>query len=557
MVKGLLRFLHRGTTGLHEAAYLLGFFAVLSQVLAFLRDRLLAHVFGASSSLDIYYAAFRIPDFLFVTVASIVSISVLIPFIIEREQKSREEVRAFIDSVFSYFSVLIIGACAITFFLIPPLSGVLFRGFSADALEKVILVSRIMLLSPVALGFSNLFGSLTQAYNRFAIYALAPLLYNIGIIIGIILLGTSLGVVGVALGVVLGASMHALVQIPFIVKAGLFPRRFKFDFEPMKRVIMLSLPRTLTLSMNQISIIFLVSFASLMTVGSISVLSFSINLQSVPLTIVGVSYSLAAFPMLSRFFTGGNFEAFVEQMASTARHIIFWTLPITALFVVLRAQVVRVLLGTGRFDWADTRLTAAALAIFVVSSVFQCLLLVFMRAFYAAGLTKKPFYINFVSTAVIIFATYFLIKIFYLSSNFQYFFTELLKVGGLSGAVVLMLPLGYSIGTIVNGLLHWYSFEREFGGFSHKIGRTVFESLGTSIIMGAAAYIGLVILAPVFNTATLIGIFLQGFVAGVIAIIVGVAVLHGLGSKELSETWQTIHRKFWKVKVVSSDPEIV
>src|SRR3989344_2793455 len=103
MVKGLLRFLHRETTGLHEAAYLLGFFAVLSQVLAFLRDRLLAHVFGASSSLDIYYAAFRIPDFLFVTVASIVSISVLIPFIIEREQKSREEVRAFIDSVFSYF----------------------------------------------------------------------------------------------------------------------------------------------------------------------------------------------------------------------------------------------------------------------------------------------------------------------------------------------------------------------------------------------------------------------------------------------------------------------
>ena len=557
MVKGLLRFLHRETTGLHEAAYLLGFFAVLSQVLAFLRDRLLAHVFGASSSLDIYYAAFRIPDFLFVTVASIVSISVLIPFIIEREQKSREEVRAFIDSVFSYFSVLIIGACAITFFLIPPLSGVLFRGFSAEALEKVILVSRIMLLSPIALGFSNLFGSLTQAYNRFAIYALAPLLYNIGIIIGIILLGTSLGVVGVALGVVLGASMHAFVQIPFIVKAGLFPRRFKFDFAPMKKVIMLSLPRTLTLSMNQISIIFLVSFASLMTVGSISVLSFSINLQSVPLTIVGVSYSLAAFPMLSRLFTGGNFEAFVEQMASTARHIIFWTLPITALFVVLRAQIVRVLLGTGRFDWTDTRLTAAALAIFVVSSVFQCLLLAFMRAFYAAGLTKKPFYINFVSTAVIIFATYFLIKIFYLSSSFQYFFTELLKVGGLSGAVVLMLPLGYSIGTIVNGLLHWYSFEREFGGFSHKIGRTVFESLGTSIIMGAAAYIGLVILAPVFNTATLIGIFLQGFVAGVIAILVGVAVLHGLGSKELSETWQAIHQKFWKAKVVASDPEIV
>ncbi|MEK7186761.1 MAG: lipid II flippase MurJ [Patescibacteria group bacterium] len=557
MVKGLIRFLHRETTGLHEAAYLLGFFAVLSQILAFLRDRLLAHIFGASSSLDIYYAAFRIPDFIFVTAASVVSISVLVPFIIEKEKSGKDEVKKFIDSVFSYFSVFIIGACAVTFFLIPELSEKLFPGFSPEMLEKVILVSRIMLLSPVALGFSNLLGSLTQAYNRFAIYALAPLLYNVGIILGIVLFGKNIGVVGVAIGVVLGASLHALVQVPFIAKEGLLPNRFRFNFAPIKRVMLLSLPRTLSLSTNQIAIISLVSFASLMAAGSVSVLSFSINLQSVPLTIVGVSYSLAAFPTLSRFFTEGNREAFVEQMAATARHIIFWTLPLTALFVVLRAQIVRVLLGTGRFDWTDTRLTAAALAIFVVSSVFQCLLLAFMRAFYAAGHTKKPFYINFFSAIFLILSTYLLIKVFYWSPGFQYFFTELLKVGGLAGAVVLMLPLGYSLGTIINGLAHWYSFEKEFGNFTRKISRTIFESFGTSVIMGAAAYIGLVLFAPVFNTSSLIGIFLQGFVAGALAIFVGIAILYALGSKELSETWKAIHRKFWKAEVVASDPEIV
>src|SRR3989344_5186850 len=108
MVRKAIGFLYKESHTLHEAAYLLGFFAVLSQLLAFLRDRLLAHIFGASSTLDIYYAAFRIPDFIFVTVASVVSLSVLVPFIIERNEQSREKVREFIDNVFAFFAVLII-----------------------------------------------------------------------------------------------------------------------------------------------------------------------------------------------------------------------------------------------------------------------------------------------------------------------------------------------------------------------------------------------------------------------------------------------------------------
>src|SRR3989338_2496629 len=104
MVRKVLRFFYKETRSIHQAAYLLGVFAILSQLLAFLRDRLLAHIFGADTSLDIYYAAFRIPDFIFVTVASIVSLSVLVPFIIEKEKQGREEVKRFIDNIFSFFS---------------------------------------------------------------------------------------------------------------------------------------------------------------------------------------------------------------------------------------------------------------------------------------------------------------------------------------------------------------------------------------------------------------------------------------------------------------------
>src|SRR3989344_3837162 len=183
MVRKILTFFYKGflnreINSLNQAAFLLGLFSVLSQLIGFLRDRLLAHIFGVGAELDVYYAAFRIPDFLFVTVASVVSLSVLIPFIIEKETQSLAALRDFVNNIFSFFSLLIILVSGLAFFLIPTVSGILFKGFSDPTLAEVIFISRILLLSPIILGFSNLFGSLTQAYNRFTIYALAPLLYN-------------------------------------------------------------------------------------------------------------------------------------------------------------------------------------------------------------------------------------------------------------------------------------------------------------------------------------------------------------------------------------------
>jgi putative peptidoglycan lipid II flippase len=557
MVRKIFDFLYKETRTLNQAALLLGLFAFLSQVLAFLRDRLLAHIFGASISLDIYYAAFRIPDFIFVTVASIVSLSVLIPFIIEKEAESREKLRDFVDNIFSFFSILIVAVSFLAYFLIPEISAILFKGFSASALAQVVFISRLLLLSPIILGFSNLFGSLTQAYGRFMIYALSPLLYNAGIIFGIIMLAERMGIVGVAIGVIIGASLHALVQIPFVVTSGLMPRLRLFNWSVVGKVARISLPRTLTLSMTHIATIFLVAMASLMVEGSISVFSFSLNLQSVPLSIIGVSYSLAAFPTLSRRFRENNIEAFVRQMAVTARFIIFWSLPLTALFIVLRAQIVRVVLGSGLFDWDDTRLTAASLALFIFSSMFQCLSLLFMRAFYSAGFTRKPFFINLISATIMIAGSWGLVKVFYLSEEFRYFVSAILKVEDLSSTVVLMLALGFSIATLINCLLHWLSFERAFPGFSREVIRTLFECLGASVIMGAVSYFGLYLFADFFATTSLAGIFWQGTSAGLLGLAAGIVVLVLLKNRELLEVCNAIHQRFWKTKVIATDPEIV
>ncbi len=558
MVQKIFNFLYRENHSLNQAALLLGFFSLLSQVLALLRDRLLAHIFGAGIDLDIYYAAFRVPDFIFVTAASVVSVSVLIPFIIEKTQDSKEKLKVFISQIFSFFSLFIVGVSILAYCIMPKISDWLYPGLSNENLSQVVSLSRLFLLSPIALGFSNLFGSLTQAYNRFTLYALSPLLYNAGIVFGVVLLGERWGIFGVALGVVAGAILHMLAQAFFILREGLSPRfSFSIDWSLIMRVATLSVPRTLSLAMSSAVLIFLVSLASKMAPGSITILSFSVNLQSIPLTLIGVSYSLAAFPTLTRRFQENNLPAFLEQMQATARPIIFWSLPLTALLIVERAQVVRVLLGTGLFDWDATRLTAACLALFLVSALFQSLLLLFMRGFYSAGVTLKPFFINLLSNTFMLVGVYWLLGAFSNSESFRYFIEALLRVGDLSGSEILMLPLGFSIGTILNTVLLWLTFEYSFPGFSRGVARAFFDSLGASVVMGAVAYLGLNLFDHLLNTQTLVGIFLQGLLSGVLAIFSGIIVLNLLKNRELADLKVTLKGRFLGTTVVATDPKIV
>jgi putative peptidoglycan lipid II flippase len=555
MVKRILHLLSKEIRGLHEAAYLLGFCAILAQLLSLVRDRLFAYYFGAGPTLDLYYSAFRIPDLIFVTIASMVSISVLVPFFIEKVERDFEEGKRFINGLFSTFFISIVIVSSIVFFLVPYLLPIFLPGFKGSTqLPELINLTRILLLSPILLGISNFLASITQMYNRFFIYAVSPLLYNFGIVCGTVFLYPYFGVYGLVYGVLLGAFLHMLIQIPFVKSQGLLPSfRLKFDLKPIKEVVLVSLPRTLTLSSNQIAIFFLIAFASLMGIGSISIFNFSLNLQSVPSAIIGVSYSSAVFPLLTRLFSAKKYEEFAERIVVSAQHIIFWSVPVTVLFIVLRAQIVRTILGAGQFSWSDTRLTAAALALFTISVVGQSLVLLFVRAYYSGGKTWKPLGINLFSSALIVVLAYGLIKLFEQVPLFQYFIESLFKVSDVSGTVVLMLPLAYSIGVLVNTVLHWISFHRDFKTSSAPVFTTLFQSVCASVIMGYVAYWGLNIFDSIFDIRTLWGIFLQGFCAGIVGILAGGVILKLLDSKELAEVWKTLHQKIWKVKVLPEE----
>jgi putative peptidoglycan lipid II flippase len=364
------------------------------------------------------------------------------------------------------------------------------------------------------------------------------------------------GLEGLVFGVILGALLHLLIQLPFVLEHGLLPKpNMKFDFNEIKKVLFVSVPRTLTLGSDNISAIFLISFASTMIAGSISIFNLSYNMQSVLLSIVGVSYSLAAFPILIKYFSEGDNKKFVEQVVLSAQHIIFWSVPLSVLFITLRAQIVRTILGAGMFNWYQTRLTAAALAVFVGSIMFQNLTLLFVRAYYAAGNTKKPFWAKFVNALSTVILGFLFIVLYKNSPAFKNLLETLLRIKDIPGTIVLALPLGWSVGEILNSVALWILFEKDFKNFSKPVLKTFFQVIVSSISIGIVSYFSLNLFANVFNQNTTFGIFMQGFISGIFGIIVGVIVLMILKNKEILDVWQTLKSKIFKTNdVIAAGP---
>lgn len=558
MVQRVLRLFHQEFGGLHKAAVLLALSAGGSSLLAILRDRLLAGTFGAGRSLDIYYAAFRIPDFLYVFSLSLVSVTVLIPFFLDRVEKDKKDAHRFINNVFTLFLVVMVIAVVVIMLIVPYLIDILTPGFHDADKTELIILTRILLFSPLLLGLSNLFSSVIQSFRRFFVYALSPILYNIGIILGIILFYPTLGLNGIVLGVILGAFMHLAIQFPGISKLGFIPsfsRLKKINFSEIKKVVALSFPRTLGLSLNQIVLIFITAFASTLGVGSIAVFNLSFNLQSVPLAVVGVSYSVAAFPTLSKFFVGGKKKEFVEHVILAGRQIVFWSIPIIVLLVVLRAQIVRVIFGYGKFDWADTRLTAAALAIFSVSITAQAMIILLVRSFYAAGRTVKPVVINLLSSVFIIVSMFLLVEMFENIHVFNNFFEKILRVENVDNTVMLMPPLAFSLGMILNAVLLTIFFQKEFNQLWRFIRKSFYQISIASISMGVVSYYVLKIADGIFDIQTFVGIFFQGLLSAVTGGLVWFVLLFIMKNREMKEMINSLKEKFWKTPVVAPGPK--
>jgi putative peptidoglycan lipid II flippase len=552
MVKRVLKLMYSEIRGLHQAAYILALFAFGSQLLALVRDRLLAHTFGAGSELDLYYAAFRIPDLMFALFVSVLSVYVLLPFVTKAKESSGPKAGGVVLSQMFTIFVLFYTLVAIVIFIMAPyLVKMMFPGFIADA-DTLVLLLRILLIQPFLLGVSSLFGVVTQMEQRFVLYALSPLIYNIGIIFGITVLYPYIGIEGLVIGVVIGALGHMLVQLPLLRHSKLaFGLVRNLDFKLLKSVLMVAVPRAFTLSIHQIVLLVFIGMATLMTAGSVSIFQFAFNLQSVPLVIIGMSYSVAAFPVLANLFAQKKREEFNVHVFTALRHIIFWSFPIIALVIVLRAQIVRVVLGSGAFDWQDTRLTAAALALFIIALVAQSLMLLLIRTFYAGGNTKTPLIIATIGASTSIVSAFLLLNWFESSPVLRTTIETVFRLQDVPGTEVLVLALAFVIGVMLEMSILLFMATRLFGLKWGKVSTQLIQALTASLVAALTSYATLLFIVDGVNQDTFIGILLQGGIAGIVGVCSAIFIYYIMKSKELKEIYKSYHAKIFKTDVIA------
>lgn len=552
MVRKVINLIYKEVRGLHQAAYVLAFFAFGSQLLALVRDRMLAHQFGAGVELDVYYAAFRIPDLLYVLFASTLSVYVLLPFVVSRvNNNNTDKAKLLLGQIFSLFLLFYTLLATIVWIAAPYIVPILFPGMVENTTE-IVSILRILLLQPLFLGISSLFGVITQIGHRFVLYAISPLLYNIGIIAGIVFLYPYFGLSGLAYGVVLGAIGHMLIQLPLVKNSSLsFWFETTFNWKLIFEVVKVSTPRALTLTMNQIVLLVLVGIASVMTVGSVAVFQFAFNLQSVPLAIIGASYSIAAFPLLSDLYTRNKMTLFRLHVNTALRHIIFWSIPIIGLIVVLRAQIVRVVLGSGAFDWGDTRLTAAVLALFAISLFAQAINLLIIRVFYAGGFTKIPFFVTLFGSIFAIVFTFVLYNSYITYSTAQILIDNLMRISHVPGSEVLTIAFGYSVAIILQTIVLTILAVRKFKLSMNWLLANIFRSVLASVVGGLFAYTALNLITALINKELFIGIFLQGLMGGIAGVVGIVLTYYITNSPELLEVYKSLKTRIQKTSAIT------
>lgn len=518
------------------AAIIVGGAGLLSRLLGVLRDRILAGEFGAGDTLDIYYAAFRIPDLVFnLLVLGALSAGFIPVFSAYLKKKDRKEEKIgtealyLVNSLINTVALSLVILCGILAFLSPWLVPLITPGFNGEKLELTIAMTRLMFFSPVFLGLSSIFGGILQSFRRFFIYSLAPIMYNVGIIIGALFFVPIWGVFGLAYGVIVGAVLHLLIQLPTVISMG-WRHEWLWDIyhKGLRLIGKLMVPRTLALAITQINLVVITIIASTLEGGSIAVFNLANNLQSFPIGIFGISYAIAVFPLLSDFANQKKERELVKSFSGALRQILFFIIPASILFLLLRAQIVRVVLGSGQFDWSDTIRTADALAFFSFSLFAQATIPLLARVFYAFQNTFLPFIIGLVSALVNVLASL--------------VFAPLYGIAGLA--------LAFSLASVVNFILLWVSLRIKIGDLDEiNILYSLVKMSAAAVIMAPVVQLLKNFIGPLVDMNRFWGIFTQGFVAGLAGLVVYFLACLLLRSPEMVAFKESLVKKLFKAKL--------
>jgi putative peptidoglycan lipid II flippase len=391
--------------------------AILLSVLTFaaygmglVRDRIQARTFGAGSELDAYNAAFVVPELLFDVLIAGGLAAPFVPIFMKVRSEDADAADDFGRTVLT-LAVLVMVPLAVILFIVAPATVELVAS-RFDAAQRTLYTNlfRIMCVTPLIFTASIVLGEMLVAKRRFLFYALAPLLYNGGIVTGTLLLSGRIGIYAAAVGAVGGALLHLAIRVVGVLRAGFVIRpAFAVRTAALREFGTLMVPRMAGAPIEPLTFQFFTNIASAFVAGSISSVSFARNFQSVPVSLIAVAFSLAAFPALSAAAAVGNRQQFIAVLRMNVAMIGTLTIAAGALLFVMSTVVIDVLLGGGAFDAEDVHRTALLLSAFAVSVPLESLTYPLARAIYATRNTALPVGASLVGLAVTIVATQLLV----------------------------------------------------------------------------------------------------------------------------------------------------
>lgn len=497
-------------TNILSAAFVIATTIIISQILGLVRQRLLVSIFGASDTLGIYLASSRLPDLLFqIIIAGALSSSFIPVFSHYLGREKYQEANKMASSLL----VLGLGIFAVVgvvlFVFSNEFSRLVAPGFSKTQIDLMANLTRVIIGGELLFIIGSFLSAVLQSYSHFFIPGIASAAYNLGIIIGIKFLSPTFGVFSAAIGVIIGASIFVLIQLPLVKRIGFsFVPSFSLKTKGVVDVLKLMGPRTLSLGVFQLGSLLIVTLISFLpTPGrSYVIFDYAQTLAFAPVVLFGQAMAQAAFPILSK--EKDKLDHFRVTFLTSMNQMLYVILPVSVLILVLRIPIVRLIYGASQFDWQATVLTGKTLAFFSISIFAQGLIYLVSRGFYALHDTKTPLIIGTITT------------IFMIILGAVFVFKRSFGVDGIAVA--------YSIANIANSIIMIVFLHRKVGGFEIKSLLFPFTKiLIASVLTGFALYVPIKLLDQlVFDTTRTVGLLL----------LTGVSSLAGL-SFYLFLTW--------------------
>lgn len=532
MVK-LYNFLSRLEHNFHlgRATIIIAGLTLLSRITGFLRDLLLAKNLGLTAETDIYFAAFRVPDFIYNLLILGTLSAAFIPIFTKYYLSNKEQAWKIANSVFNIAVVGVGAISAAVFVLAKPLTRIIVPGFDGEELDQTVMLTRILLISPIVFTISNIFSSTLLSFKKFIWVNTAPLLYNLGIVIGILLLYPRFGLEGIAAGVILGAILHALIQLPQLIQLGWRWRPiWDWRHQGVKQIAKLFVPRVLGLDISYVNLLIVTIIGSTLATGTIAAYNFANNIQTVPLGVFAISTALAVFPVLSEEYAKKQLNSFINTFNRAFVRIVYLVLPISIMLLLLRAYIVRILLGYGKCDWTCTITTFDTLGVLSLGLIAQSLIPLLSRAFYARQNTKIPVSIGLAAMLI--------------NAGLSYTLSF--------GLGILGVALGFVIASMFQLLLLMIYLHRNLQrdlrdqkmirDSDYYIVLNCSKILLSTLITGAVAYGLLYFFALIFDTQTIAGIFLQTGFTTLVAGLIYLVITASMGLPDAARVKATLDR---------------